>query len=123
MSRAKFPTIPYYQIDLLEPNASIPTVDFIVMNGLFNYKGVVSFDAMWQYCRTLIRTAMPFARRGMAFNVMSTHVDWQRDDLFHVPLDTMASFLDAEVSRHFVIRHDYGLFEYTIYIYAQPTGT
>jgi hypothetical protein len=49
--------------------------------------------------------------------VMSKHVDWERDDLFHLPFDALGSFLREEVSRHFVIRHDYGLYEYTTYIY------
>ena len=60
------------------------------------------------------------ARVGMAFNVMSKHVDWERDDLFHVPYDMLAAFLKANVSRHFQFRADYGLYEYTTYVYREP---
>ncbi len=49
----------------------------------------------------------------MAFNVMSTLVDWQRDDLFHLSFDTMAQYVSQALSRHFVVRHDYGAYEYT----------
>ena len=48
---------------------------------------------------------------------MSSHVDWTRDDLFHWPLDDLMSFLVKDVSRHVVIRSDYGLYEYSVYIY------
>lgn len=51
---------------------------------------------------------------------MSWHVDWQRDDLFHLPCDTLLAFLKAEVSRHVVLRADYGLWEYTTYVYREP---
>jgi len=54
---------------------------------------------------------------GVAFNVMSKHVDWERDDLFHLPFDTLARYLIASLTRNFVIRSDYGLYEYTTYIY------
>jgi hypothetical protein len=57
------------------------------------------------------------ARVGVAFNVMSTHVDWERDDLFHLPMDVLGSFLTKNLSRKFVIRSDYGLYEYTTYVY------
>ena len=43
-----------------------------------------------------------------------------REDLFHLPMDILASFLAHEISRHFVIRHDYGLYEYTAYVYREP---
>ena len=57
------------------------------------------------------------ARVGIAFNVMSKHVDWERDDLFHLPFDVLAGFLRRELSRHYVFRANYGLYEYTTYVY------
>ena len=48
---------------------------------------------------------------------MTKHVDWERDDLFHLPFDTLAAVLKKEISRHFVISNDYGLYEYTVYVY------
>jgi hypothetical protein len=37
--------------------------------------------------------------------------------LFHLPFDTLASFLTSELTRNFVFRNDYGLYEYTAYVY------
>jgi hypothetical protein len=53
---------------------------------------------------------------------MSKHVDWEREDLFHLPFDRLTSFLTNRLSRHFVIRHDYGLYEYTTYVYKYANG-
>ena len=44
-------------------------------------------------------------------------VDWEKDFLFHLPLDTLAFFLTKELTRNFIIRNDYGLYEYTVYLY------
>jgi hypothetical protein len=51
---------------------------------------------------------------------MSRLVDWERDDLFHLPFDVMAEFVGKRLSRHFVIRHDYPAYEYTTYVYRRP---
>jgi hypothetical protein len=52
---------------------------------------------------------------------LTKQVDWERDDLFHLPVDRLLTFLSREVSRHVVIRHDYGLYEYTAYVYKDST--
>ena len=44
-------------------------------------------------------------------------VDWERDDLFHVSIDELGWFLKNNLSRNFVIRNDYKLYEYTTYVY------
>ncbi len=54
----------------------------------------------------------------MAFNVMNKVVDW--DDLFHWGFDEMAGAVSKALSRHLLIRADYGLYEYTFYVYRQP---
>jgi SAM-dependent methyltransferase len=117
LCRQKFPNRPYLCVDVLDPAASVPEFDFVVMNGVFTEKRSLSFDEMWRYVQAMLMRAFELASVGMAFNVMSKHVDWERDDLFHVPLDVLAEFLTRCVSRHYVIRNDYGLYEYAVYVY------
>ncbi len=59
------------------------------------------------------------ARKGVAFNVMSTLVDWEREDLFHWPFDRMVACL-SPLTRHLTMRADYGLREYTVYLRREP---
>jgi SAM-dependent methyltransferase len=120
LSRGKHPSVTYYELDVLEDPGRLPDFDYIVLNGIFNYRGELSHEEMVDYCQELLRVVFPKARNAIAFNVMSTQVDWERDDLFHLPLDELASFLSSELSRHFVVRHDYGLYEYTTYVYREP---
>jgi cyclopropane fatty-acyl-phospholipid synthase-like methyltransferase len=117
LSKSKFPAISYYRVDLLDEDAMIPNFDYIVMNGVFTEKCTLSFDEMFSYFKQLVKKVFEHAKIGMAFNVMSKHVDWERDDLFHLPFDMLGAFLTGEVSRNFVIRHDYRLYEYTTYVY------
>ncbi len=117
LSRTKFPQNDYLQVDIIENPHEVPAFDYIVMNGVLTERRELSFDEMWQYTQKLLTVVFGKARRGIAFNVMSKQVDWERDDLFHLPMDTLAAFLVKNLSRNFVIRNDYGLYEYTTYLY------
>jgi SAM-dependent methyltransferase len=116
-SKNKFPNIDFYCADILDPSNKIPTFDYIVLNGVFTEKRELSFDEMFDYFTKTIKAVYPYANKGIAFNVMSKAVDWERDDLFHLSYDTLADFLTKTFGRTFIFRNDYKLFEYTTYIY------
>jgi SAM-dependent methyltransferase len=120
-ARARHPDADLILMDVLESDAGLPDYDYAVLNGVFNYRGPLDDARMLQYWEQLTTVVYRHCRRGMAFNVMSKVVDWQREDLFHLSFDTMARFVGESLSRHFVIRHDYGAREYTTYIYRSPS--
>lgn len=113
----KFPHVPFYVVDALENPTSLLTYDIIVMNGVFTEKRALTFDQMWDYFKKMITLIFSKSEVAVAFNVMSKQVEWEREDLFHVPHDLLSSFLCNEVTRNYVIRNDYGLYEYTVYLY------
>jgi SAM-dependent methyltransferase len=121
-ARAKHPSRDFILMDVLANDDALPVFDYVILNGLFNYRGRIDYGEMMAYWEQLTTVAYRHCRRGMAFNVMSTLVDWQRDDLFHLPLDAMAAFVWKNLSRHFVVRHDYRAFEYTTYVYREPVS-
>lgn len=120
LCRHKHPQLQFHAVDVLATDMPLPEVDYIVMNGVLTEKRGLSLEDMQQYMQRLLLRVFPAARIGLAFNVMSKHVDWERDDLFHVPFDLLADFLKRSVSRHFQFRADYGLYEYTTYVYREP---
>lgn len=119
LSKSKFPFNKYYLIDILEDDSNLPNFDYIVMNGIFTEKRSLSFDEMFNYFKKLIIKVYDKANKGIVFNVMSKHVDWEREDLFHLPFDLLVAFLKDKISRHFIIRNDYGLYEYTVYVFKE----
>lgn len=120
LSRNKYPENTYYCLDVIADPEKLAEFDYVIMNGVFTEKCDLEFHEMLAYFQQVLRTVFSKVRCGLAFNVMSSAVDWERDDLFHLPLDTLAAFLTKEISRHFVIRNDYGLYEYTVYVYKEP---
>jgi SAM-dependent methyltransferase len=120
LARRKFPDQPFLCLDVLQNPAALPPFDYIVMNGIFTQKCTLSFEQMWAYCQELVSLLWPKTTLGLAFNAMTKQVDWEREDLFHLPLDLLATFLKRELTRHFTFRHDYGLYEYTAFLYKLP---
>lgn len=117
LCRRKFPNVPFYQADILDEKTELPQFDYIVMNGVFTEKRELSYEEMWEYFRRMVLKTFSYARSGIAFNVMSKAVDWEREDLFHLSADLLIGFMTKQLSRNFIIRNDYGLYEYTTYIY------
>jgi hypothetical protein len=72
---------------------------------------------MFEFMSNTLKIIWSKTNKGIAFNVMSKLVDWERDDLFHVSMDELGLFLKNNLSRNFIIRNDYKLYEYTIYVY------
>ena len=122
LCKNKHPNTAFYCADILSNSSVVPNVDYIIMNGVFTEKQSMSHEEMTLYFQSMLKKVFPLARKGLAFNVMSKQVDWEREDLFHLPLDEMASFVTKCIGRHFVVRNDYGLYEYTVYLYHKPIG-
>lgn len=117
-SKKKYPKNEYIYGDILkDENILSINYDYIILNGVFTEKRSLTHKYMFEYLKKMITLIYSKSNKGIAFNVMSKQVDWEVDTLFHVPIDEIADFLIKKITRNFVIRNDYGLYEYTVYIY------
>lgn len=107
--------------DVLQQPELIHDYDYVIVNGVFTSRVQMSFDQMLDFWKAIMKLLFGKAEHGLAFNAMSKQVDWERDDLFHLPLGTFAGFACSDLSRHFVIRNDYGLYEFAAYVYHNQT--
>ncbi len=119
LCRSKYPGVAFDCMDVMAPDAVIPSEDYVIMNGVFTEKREVPHEVFFDAMTVVLTKVFAAAKRGMAFNLMSKYVDWERDDLFHVPYDNIIRFV-MSLSRHHLIRADYGLREYTVYVYKSP---
>jgi len=119
--RRKYPGLPFIRLDLLNEDypEDLKKPDYIILNGVFTEKCDLDYPQMKEFFEALISKVYGLCKKGIAFNVMSKDVDWERDDLFHLPLNELSRFLTTELTRDFIIRNDYGLYEYTTYVYKR----
>jgi SAM-dependent methyltransferase len=119
-ARDRWPEHAFECRDVLATPFAERSFDYVVLNTVLTERVSVPRDLMEAMAKELVRNAFATARVAVSFNVMNAHVDWTRDDLFHWPFDEVASFLRAEVSRHYAFLADYGLYEYTVVVRHDP---
>ena len=112
----KHPLTTFHNIDILQEEWTLPKLDCAVMNGVFTEKLNMTHDEMFNHMTKLVSLVFNNVNKGIMFNVMSKQVDYERDDLFHLSVDKLSWFIKEHLSRKFVIRHDYDLWDYTVYI-------
>lgn len=116
-ARRKHPVVPFLDLDVLERPEVLGTFDYVVLSGVLTSRSGMSYSEAWSFMTRTLQVLFGHTSRGLAFNVGSKQVDWERDDLFHVPFDDLATFIRSNLSDRFAFRHDYGYYEYTTYVY------
>lgn len=89
--------------------------DYFLLSGALNYR----VEDNWAQTRETLSKIFALANVAVAVNFLSTYVNFQREHNYHHdPLDVFrfAKSLTPWVG----IRHDYELWEFTVYLYKQP---
>lgn len=118
-ARGRWPEHAFHVHDLTSDPTAFGLFDIAIMNGVLTERVSLTESQMGELARRIVRSAYAATTVGLAFNAMSKHVDFERDDLFHWGFDEVASFLKSDVTRHFDFRSAYGLYEYTVHAWHE----
>jgi SAM-dependent methyltransferase len=92
--------------------------DYVFVSGTLNVR-LGAPEAVWaEHVRATLRALHARARRGLAFNLMTSWVDWRSDDLFYADPAEWFTFCRRELSRAVSLQHDYPLHEWTMIVGA-----
>ena len=91
--------------------------DYVVCNGILTQKLQATHLEMNDYAHALILKLFALSKKGVAFNVMSTLVNFQVDNLYYRSPVEMLSFCLGEVTRKVRLDHSYPLYEYTVFLF------
>lgn len=94
--------------------------DYTFVSGTFNVK-LKAADADWdRYVRRQLEAIYARSRRGMAFNLLTSYVDWEQDNLFYADPREFFDFCKRHLSRYVTLLHDYPLYEWTMLVHREP---
>jgi 2-polyprenyl-3-methyl-5-hydroxy-6-metoxy-1,4-benzoquinol methylase len=110
-----FPQESWIQGDVLEMPED-QKFDYVVCNGILTQKLSASHLDMNLYAQTVIKKLFSLCKKGVAFNVMSTYVNFQKASLYYRSPVEMLGFCLSEITRKVRLDHSY-LYEYTVYLY------
>ncbi len=88
--------------------------DYTFVSGTFNVRSEATDEAWAGFVKERLREIDGRSRRGFAFNLLTTHVDWRKDDLFYADPLEFFEFCRSELSPRVALLHDYPLYEWTI---------
>jgi SAM-dependent methyltransferase len=94
--------------------------DYCIVCGIFTVKHGNTYDETVNLAQSTLRAVWPSVSLGIAFHSMSKHVDWERDDLFHWPLDDIMAFCKRDLSRHVTFKLDTGQWDVSTLVHKQP---
>ena len=111
----------FYQFDIHKSAPEywyrVRNYDYIICNGTFTVKNTLTQEEMTNFMCSTLEKLWTKTNKGIAFNCMSKVLDFERDDLFHVSFDQLSQWVYDNLSSKFLIRQDYGLREFTMYVY------
>lgn len=114
-ARTSWPDHEWLVGDFLE--LELPECDFVVCNGVLTQKLTASRAVMHRYALDVVRKMHGLARVGIAFNLMTTRVNYMVDNLFYVDPLEMLGWCISEFSSPVALNDAYLPFEYTVYVY------
>lgn len=96
--------------------------DYVVNNGVFTQKLDASIPEMQTFTKRMIKRMFALCRQGIAFNLMTTHVNFMVSNLYYTsPIEVLAWCM-SEVSSNVRVDHAYPLYEYTVYLYRHQNN-
>lgn len=101
------------KVDLLEK------YDYVVCNGILTQKLGASFREMDEFAKALINRMFELCEIGIAFNLMTTHVNFMAPNLFYRNPVEFLAWCMTELTPRVRLDHAYPLFEYTLYLYRE----
>lgn len=124
-ARARFPGARFISGDVLDPDITIGQYDFVVCNGILPLKLSLPIPEMERFAKRLILRMFELCRHGIAFNMMSTRVNFMSDHLYYQNPSEILAWLLSEVSPRVRLDHGYSslgsserlLYEFTAFVY------
>jgi 2-polyprenyl-3-methyl-5-hydroxy-6-metoxy-1,4-benzoquinol methylase len=125
-AKAEFPEFIFETSDVFAMEET-EVYDFVVCNGILTQKHDFSIPEMERYSKRLIKKMFSLCRYGIAFNMMSTRVNFTVGNLYYQNPVELFTWLLNEVSPRVVLDHGYSslssgagkFYDFTAYVYKK----
>jgi SAM-dependent methyltransferase len=93
--------------------------DYIICNGIFTQKLLISDNDMLEYLHLFLRKMHKMSTKGFCFNAMSKHANFYAPNLFYLLPSDLINWVSENLTRSIILNQSYGLFEFTFYAYKE----
>ncbi len=117
-AKKRHPGEEFLELDILDAPDDLE-YDYVVSSQAFNNRFGESDNL--KVIKKVIAKCFRIAKKGVAFDMMSSHVDFTEDHLYYFDPAEVFSFCKT-LTKRVSLRHDYPLFEFCVYLYPDFTG-
>jgi SAM-dependent methyltransferase len=114
----RYPDAHFLEMDILD----VPDhwrMDYVVSSQAFNNK--LKYSDNWDLVKEVLLKCFKIATKGVAFDMMSTYVDFREEWLYYFDPVEVFRFCKT-LTKRVQLRHDYPLFEFCMYLFPDFTG-
>lgn len=115
-ARQRHPGLRFEEKDILSDKFE-DKFDYVVSSGIFNAR----ISDNHRFIKNMLARMYELSNLGEAVNMMTNYVDYEEDHLYYCNPENIFRYCKS-LSQYVVLRHDYPLFEFTIYIYKKFRG-
>lgn len=90
--------------------------DYSFVCGTFNVRLDASENVWRRYIEETLLKLGVMSKKGFAFNLLSTYVEWREKHLYYGDPHYFFDFCRTRISKYVSLLHDYPLFEWTILV-------
>ncbi len=113
-AKKQFPGVSFEVRNILE-EPSTEKYDYVFASGVLNYKQPNHLE----YLESMVAAMFAMCNEGLALNFLSKYVDYELDKDFHYAPEQAFS-MAMKLSRWVTLRHNYPLYEFSLFIYRHP---
>lgn len=88
--------------------------DYVFLSGTLNTR----VSKNHEFAEEMLTKMYHYSLKGISANMLTAYVDFKKRDIFYYSPEKIFSFCKT-LSKYVVLRHDYPLYEFTVYIYKR----
>ena len=114
----RFPASKFYNRDVAEQSFE-DRYDYGLLSGVFHQRRDSPIRDWEKFSQQILKNSFKMCNNGIAFNFISPYVDFYQTQVYYCNLSKLINFVNDDLSRFFEIKHNYALFEFTVYVYKE----
>lgn len=104
------------RVRLIQSDVVSGEADYAFVSGTFNVRYDAPDDQWLAYITSTLENLWSHSRKGLAFNILSTYVDWREPHLYYADPAVFFDLCKRRFSKKVSLFHDYPLYEWTMVV-------
>ena len=117
-AKARFPEA-HFEVRDVQVDGIPEKFDYVVSSQTFNNR--LAHEDNQTLMQDILRIGYEASEKGVAIDMFTSYVDFREDRLFYYSPEEIFRF-SKTLTKRVLLRHDYPLFEFTVYLYRDFSG-